>query len=319
MADPSNIVARFLDATSDKEGLTPSLKNAPIQKMVDRASREIEKAVAGINRHLKAVGSHDSYRGDPSKIGPALQRVKKSCEALNTLFTAVRRDVNTFMSAKAHEANAGDTYAKRTYDDVEERWNKAVRSYQNYQESFREFDAALTANDIREAKSKSWSIDTMVDFVAREFKNFAFSFDYLTRPNLENPAETGKDSTPVQKLEAFINAQVMGVAKVAAKKLGNDPASCAVLGGDVLEDVNAHTALKAVQPLVGHYYKDLDEVKTTAVRSLVGQVSGAFRWDIVRSAAFMVGIMRVARCPEANAVLARIAESYASQGVFDDE
>lgn len=319
MTDPSNIVARFLDATSEKVGLVPSLKNAPIQKQVDRAEREIEKAVAGVNRHLKAVSSHDSYRGDPSKIGPALQRVKKSCEALNAIFTTIRRDVNTFMSAKAHEANAGDNHAKRTYDDVEDRWNKAVRSYQNYIESFREFDAALTANDIREAKSKSWSIDTLVDYVARDYKNFAFSFEYLTRPELESPTETGKEAPPAQKLEAFLNSQVMSVAKVAAKKLGNDPASCAVLGGDVLEDVNAHTALKEVMPLIGHYYKDLDDVKMTAVRSLVGQVSGAFRWDIVRSAAFMVGIMRIAKCPEANAVLAKIADSYASQGVFDDE
>lgn len=313
MISSSTVVARYLKSF-DKDAAT--LKSHPIQRVVEKAHEEVKKLAAACERELEHMSGHMyNYHGDRSKAAPALARAGKWVERLLGVMHEISPQVATFFTE--HLAERGSDVDKRAFDDADDSWGKVSGFYGEIIRAFAQFQSP-TPNPNGRSKGDELR-NAPISSLARALSGFRDDLSYLTRAPLEKPAEVHPDAPAKEKLLAFLTPQVIAVAKAAAKKLKNDPAACATLGWDVLEDVNAHSACRAIDSLVGHYQKQVesDEAGYEKLRSLVSPIAGGFQWDIVRSAAFAVAIMRIAKCPEASAVLEKIAADYDKDMIFN--
>lgn len=113
-------------------------------------------------------------------------------------------------------------------------------------------------------------------------------WEMLQRPD-PLPVSFKPGASDEERFLAFLDEDIRNLAKSIAKKIKKDPAKAAALVWLVLEDVNAHTeasrAESILSPLVPNGVAD-------GVQDMVGSISGALEWGIVKAGAFGVALMQ---------------------------
>lgn len=301
-----------MNYTYDRTAAGLMSKN-PLQQKLERVHKSFQTLHRGMERDGKAFANQMGYHGDSQKAALTMGRLCEKGAQVVDLYKSFSREFMAFFSELYRQRTLPGEV--RELDHVDRLWGKLQRSVQDL--------TTLIANNktVTPSITHSWAGNEMVEVVGRVVDSMESITDILhryTRPKLDAPTQHGPEATPDKKLEGFLTPQVMGVVKTMARKFGKDRAACATLGILVLEDVNAHAANRAIEPLVGHYEKQMQSNPDLydKLQSVVGSIGSAFQWDIIRSAAFMVGLLRVTGCPEASAVADKIGQLYEAEGLF---
>jgi hypothetical protein len=300
MSTSNRVLARYLTANRLVEAFA---KFHPVYNVVSKAKKIAEKSFAQAKRYVDIASRAGGYKGDSSKIQPNLN---KAFEAVDTLVRAaegMHEPVKKFLADYAKDLESD--YRKRVYTDLV-KWSDKMYSFLGKTITDERFKTKFQ----KDSYGFGGFIDGTVSELYFSLLSLAGASELASKIPLKGPDQVAPNASPEDRFRAHMTRDIISMAKASAKKLGNKPGPCAVLGCNVLEDVNAHSAYSAIMGLVEHYYDNLTEEDGKTVQGLVGRVSGALDWGIVEAGAFCAAIMKASSAPEAERVIDILAKAF---------
>lgn len=300
MQTARRVLARYLEASRSVEAFG---KFHPVFDVVRKAGKVLQKAFAAAKRYAQIASKADSYKGDKSRVQPNAEKSWQAVDEMLKVAETIDKPVGDFI--REYGQNLDSDYRKRVHADLM-RWHEAM---QKEIQDIRHNNSYYKEREVQQSFGVSL-FDTWRDKLYSATYNLISSTEMAAKIPLEGPGKVDPNASPEERFRAHITPAIVTMAKASAKKLGNKPGPCAVLAGDVLEDVNAHSELRSLMGLLKHYYDAITEEERGAVRSLVGRVSTALDWDILAAGAFAAAIMKVSGAPETERVIDTLSKAF---------
>ena len=129
-------------------------------------------------------------------------------------------------------------------------------------------------------------------------------------------AKGAKKSSPKDTFAEYFTPDVLARAKWGYVQLKQWDEACVVLGLDVLEDVNAHSERRLIEPLLKEYVANYEhsteyEQFNKVMQGLVGKTSQGLDYDIIAAGAYMVALLELCKIPEARSVRIVLDKAFA--------
>jgi hypothetical protein len=281
-----NVVARTLLSFA---------KYHPIFNIVERAAKVIEKAYPSALRFSGIASRHEyAYKGDRSKIQP---NQAKAVQAIDLI-------MRTAESIEAPVVKYKDEFQRVQGSDIQEQLSKWVNKFVVSLKEAKDSDYRT----MRPAALNSY-VENALDDLRSGVKNVK-SFIQMAAKIPEEGPEYEDSASDEEKFKAHQTTQITSMAKTCAKKLGNKMAPCVALGMRVLEDVNASSALRGLEGMIGHYEKEVAEEDWDKVGPLVSRVSTAIDFGIIEAGAFLCVLMQLVRAPETGRVFSALTNEF---------
>ncbi len=284
-------------------------KYHPIAKVVEKQLKTIVKAEAAALRFGKIIENAFRYHGDETKAKPNAEKMLQAVEILVSNAKAMVQAAEKYGDEIVNAANDARSMSVGA---------ELFRWINNLNDRLESGELARRMQDLREAsgfdlKITAWGIRSDIEKISQAAKNVDSEISNLAKVSIGSPTSVDPNASPEDRFRAFMTPEILSIAKTCAKKLGGNKAACAVLGGDVMEDVNAHSELRTIMPMLQPYYGDIrsDEEAGKAIGSLTGKVSSAIDWGVIQAGAFCATILKVVGAPEAERVIDTLAKAFA--------
>ena len=303
----------------------PSLKSHPIQKFADATAKSMKEKAATLERYASiisnAVGLRNRRTADPSRLYPNVDKMLKAYGVFDGLYRDAKKEIESYLTEKAHEiADKPTEYSRQILTDADKFWKSVLWAMGEAQKCEAQLRSEPTpTKDFRlDYGVRAEALAQATQTAADAFHQFNFKLGFLTEAKLDAPGDYGTHKSPEDSLEAFMTPQVLGVARSMVSKFKRDPNKVATFVLFILEDVNAHREYAAIMPLLKEYFDATvaDEAAYDEANQWIGKVTSAFQWDLLRTAAVGVAMLRLAKIPEAERVKSIIAKMYEKEGFF---
>lgn len=309
------VMERFLAASDEGRSAGLSVKMDPIYKLAEKTFNTISKLVGKSNkveeklqRYLIKYAMFLKPGGNTTDLiyKTALEMVSDIMQMQKEILTLLE-DFDQSMKAfvKKHPDNDLVAVALTYYGPIES-------FLKNYQENYAMWEASFKASELPNAARFYGGLYPLRLFTSgRGFYDLEKPFMIrLERAAQENPRPSGvaPGATPEEAFERYFTPVVLSAAKTAYAKLKHSPAACIVMGGLVMEDVNAHRESDALG--LSGYANQVTEADVQLMQDMVGKVSRVLSYDIILAGAFAVQMARLAKSPEAGPMFKKLARLY---------
>lgn len=254
----------------------------------ERIGAKINKALDQMPRMFKTYGrqTHGYKTTNPEKAEVTMGKIRKKIEAIGKEFQ------------KAHDIAEGFLKSYKLTSDHKERsldemrvWlgksDKAILGLRGALRSDDTWDITRMGDGLGGGYSAPGQ-NPLVD-IQRVLGSIPMMWEDINKPD-PDPINIPKGGNDVDRFMAFATPTVRRLAKDAARKLKKDKAKAAILAGDVLEDVNAHSesseARAILSPLAG------DQEWDDTISGVMSNVSAAIDYGVVQAGAFAIILMQ---------------------------
>ena len=283
-------------------------KYHPVFDVVLKNSKIVDNSAPAAKRYAEfAYNNMTGYKGDPSKVQPNVVKAKEALAIVVDAATKIKYAVYSYLKELSEKAATASDH--RVIQDIDKWNNKLIECLHLSEGTVDKLENAPTSSDLFFLSDRITNLQKAVSNVYSIVAHAAKIRSIVPK--------TDSSASPEEKFKAYQTSEVLSMAKACAKKLGSEPALCAALGLDVMEDVNAHSIQKTVQGTLDHYLTDITDADWTIIRPLVGKVSGAIDWDVISAGAFLCVMLQLSRAPEASRVFDTLAKAYTR--LFDSE
>lgn len=301
------VMERFLAASDEGRSAGLSVKMDPIYKLAEKTFKTISKLVGksyNVEEKLQGLLRRGGRFLTPESTASMTSDIMQMQKEILTLLEDFDQSMKAF--AKKHPDNDMVGVAATYY--------KPIESFlKNYQENYATWEAGHKAGELPSVvRFYGVPYPGRLFVSGQGFSELAGAFmRRLEQAAQENPRPSSPTSgaTPEEAFERYFTPVVLSAAKTAYAKLKHSPAACLVMGGLVLEDVNAHRESAALG--LSGYADQVTEADGDIMQGMVGKVSRVLSYDIILAGAFAVQMARLAKSPEAGPMFNKLARLYA--------
>lgn len=298
MNSAERVVYRYLAAFT---------KYDPIYPKVQKTRKAVEKTLASYDHAYKLLDNEHHRRIPMFRPQQEAEHREKLTQYKARALTALKAVIDVASSVSGDvERWLDGSPRKRESATV---WAECLKSLQGYIKDYEDALKDPTSVSYYGLPSK-YTTKHLRDVWA----NFESNVEWAAKQsNLPDAPVAG--ASPEERFQAYFTPGLMTIVKAAAKKLKGHRAACAVLGGDVMEDVNAHSELRSIMGFLKPYYDEMlkpeNEDLYQATQGLVSKIGSALSWDVIQAGAFCVAMLKLTGAPEAGSVSTTLVKEYA--------